>query len=164
MTTFGQRLRAARLEACLTQTALGKAVGIQKSAISKYERDAVSGVTIDVVHRLAEALSIPPSDLYMVEEPDEPTAPDPDTTGVSPLGKRIMYRREWLRMSQSELALKVGLTDRADISEIETGANRVPVDKVRVFAEALRVPVSELLDCNNAEWATFCKVWKLLNE
>lgn len=246
MSTFGQRLRAARLEAGMTLQEVADAVGVKNSTVCRYEQDEIRNRKAPVVKAFAEVLSIRVSDLeacgtksakevctaqvlsenlkqllkdtgktmsnvskdlgisfttisdwvngrkyprpenldrlsgyfgvpvtwlisleepaaYQTDDPEEPAEPR-DPTGVSPLGKRIMYRREWLRMSQSELALMTGLPNRESVAKIESGKNQIPVDKVRAFADALKVPVHELIDCNDAEWATFCKVWKLLNE
>ena len=164
MSAFGQRLRAARLSARLTQEQLGVLIGVQKSAISKYERNMIHGITTETVSQLASALNVPVSYLLSEAESEKDEGLKwTDFMGTAPIGERIMHRREWLCMSQTELALEVGLTDRSSISKIETGENHIPVDKVKAYAQALRVTMPELVGCSTTEWSTFCRVWKLLN-
>lgn len=169
--TTGQRIKARREELGISVDWLAEQIGRRRSTVYRYENSEVADIPSKVFQKIADCLETTPSSLLgwydtpvvRTDGSEEPAEPR-DPTGVSPLGKRIMYRREWLRMSQSELALITGLPDRESVAKIESGKNQIPVDKVRAFADALKVPVHELIDCNDAEWATFCKVWKLLNE
>lgn len=56
------------------------------------------------------------------------------------IGNRIKERRELLKMSQEELARKVGYTSRTTIVKIEKGENMLRQSKLLSFAKAL--------DCN----------------
>lgn len=56
-TTLGTRLRAARLEAGLSQAALSERTGIVQQAISRYE-SGTSTPSVDTLVRLADALSV----------------------------------------------------------------------------------------------------------
>lgn len=159
---LGKRIRAARLRSRLTQAQLSDLTGVQKSAISKYERGVIFGISGDTITRLAKALDVPVSELFSSES-EVVAERTYDRTGQAPIGERIMHRREWLRMSQSELALEVGLTDRSSISKIETGENHIPVGSVQVYAKALRTTAHELVGCTTVEWSVFCHVWQLLN-
>ena len=58
---------------------------------------------------------------------------------MAEIGKRIKLRRESLRMTQKELATKIGYNDKSTIAKIENGVNGVPRNKVAAFAEALDV-------------------------
>lgn len=55
------------------------------------------------------------------------------------IGEKIRLRREELGMSQDELAKKCGYASRVSVSKIESGQRDVPMDKVELFARALRV-------------------------
>lgn len=53
------------------------------------------------------------------------------------VGKRIQERRTELRMTQEELAKKVGYKSRSAIAKIETGNSDLPQTKVIDIAKAL---------------------------
>lgn len=65
------------------------------------------------------------------------------------IGKRIRYYREALNMTQEEVARKVGYDNanpRSTISKIERGKSDIPQSKVRLFADAFGITVSELVN------------------
>lgn len=66
-------------------------------------------------------------------------------------GLRIKNRRLELNMSQLELALKVGYTDRSAIAKIETGVNDITVTKFVEIAAALDTTPSALLGWDDDE-------------
>lgn len=53
------------------------------------------------------------------------------------LGKRIKQRREYLKMSQENLAQKLGYKSRSSINKIELGLNDISQSKIMEFAKAL---------------------------
>ena len=53
------------------------------------------------------------------------------------IGERIKYRRELLKMSQEELAHKVGYKSRSSINKIEIDGRGLPQSKVVAIANAL---------------------------
>lgn len=61
-TTFAANLRAARARAALSQTALGRLIGIGQGAITKWERGEIAP-TVDQVIKLATALGTTPAEL-----------------------------------------------------------------------------------------------------
>nr|WP_315458017.1 helix-turn-helix transcriptional regulator [uncultured Sphingorhabdus sp.] len=61
------------------------------------------------------------------------------------LGARISTRRSELKLSQADLAERVGLS-RGSVANVEAGRQRLPLHQVYRFLEALRLPdVSDLL-------------------
>ncbi len=67
----------------------------------------------------------------------------------SKIGKKIKYYREENKMTQQELADKIGVTYEM-VSRYERGVNE-PYKKLNIIAKALNVDVSELLqEVNNA--------------
>lgn len=60
------------------------------------------------------------------------------------LGVRIRLAREAANMSQDRLAELAGLT-RVSISHIETGTHALVVDRLWMIADAVRVPVGQLI-------------------
>lgn len=73
--TTGERIKALRIQHGMTQEELGAKVGVQKSAIYKYETGLVVNLKRSVIEKLAKALDVKPSYLMGMSE-DEP-APIP---------------------------------------------------------------------------------------
>jgi transcriptional regulator with XRE-family HTH domain len=68
---LGQKIREARLAKNLTQEELGKIVGLQKSAIAKYENGRVVNIKRSTLQKLAKALDLRGSDLIIESNPKE---------------------------------------------------------------------------------------------
>ena len=68
---LGEKIRNARLAKKLTQEELGKLVGVQKSAIAKYENGRVVNIKIRTMQKLAKALDIRGEDLIIESNPEE---------------------------------------------------------------------------------------------
>lgn len=60
-------------------------------------------------------------------------------------GKRVKELRKKRKMTQTELALKVGYADKTVISKIENGLINIPLYKLQDFAEALNTSGSYLI-------------------
>jgi transcriptional regulator with XRE-family HTH domain len=68
---IGQKIKEARIEKGLTQEELGKMVGLQKSAIAKYENGRVVNIKRSTLQKLALALDLRGSDLIIDNDPKE---------------------------------------------------------------------------------------------
>ena len=68
---IGQKIKKARLERGLTQQELGNMVGVQKSAIAKYESGRVVNIKRSTLQKIAGALNIRPSELLFNESPKD---------------------------------------------------------------------------------------------
>lgn len=68
---IGQKIKKARLERGLTQQELGDIIGVQKSAIAKYESGRVVNIKRSTLQKIAKALNIRPSELIFSESPKE---------------------------------------------------------------------------------------------
>ena len=68
---IGQKIRKARLERGMTQQELGAIVGVQKSAIAKYENGKVVNIKRSTLQKIASALNIRPSELIFTESPKD---------------------------------------------------------------------------------------------
>lgn len=71
MDNIGQLIKDARIAKGLTQEELGKLVGVQKSAIAKYENGRVVNIKRSTLQGLAKALDLKGSDLIMVSNAKE---------------------------------------------------------------------------------------------
>jgi transcriptional regulator with XRE-family HTH domain len=68
---IGQKIRHARISKGLTQEELGNLVGLQKSAIAKYENGRVVNIKRSTLQKLAQALDLRGSDLIIEADPKE---------------------------------------------------------------------------------------------
>lgn len=68
---IGKLIKEARLAKGLTQEQLGKLVGVQKSAIAKYENGRVVNIKRSTLQGLAVALGLKGSDLIIESNPKE---------------------------------------------------------------------------------------------
>lgn len=62
------------------------------------------------------------------------------------IGVRIKTRRTQLKMSQRELANKMGYSNHSTIARIESGKVDIPQSKIVQFADALRTSVAYLME------------------
>ncbi len=68
---IGQKIKQARIAKGLTQEELGNLVGLQKSAIAKYENGRVVNIKRSTLQKLAKALGLRGSDLVIEADPKE---------------------------------------------------------------------------------------------
>lgn len=60
---IGARIKAARMAKGMTQEELGEILGVQKSAIAKYENGRVVNIKRSQLKKISEVLNIPPMEL-----------------------------------------------------------------------------------------------------
>lgn len=65
---IGSKIKSARILKGLTQEELGKHLGVQKSAIAKYENGRVVNIKRSTLQKIAEVLEIRPSELIFDEQ------------------------------------------------------------------------------------------------
>lgn len=68
---IGQKIREARILKGMTQEELGNMIGLQKSAIAKYENGRVVNIKRSTLQKLAQALDLRGSDLIIEANPKE---------------------------------------------------------------------------------------------
>lgn len=68
---IGQKIKKARIEMGLTQQELGDIVGVQKSAIAKYENGRVVNIKRSTMQKIASALNMRPSEMIFENSPEE---------------------------------------------------------------------------------------------
>lgn len=65
---IGEKIRAARQAKGMTQEELGGILGVQKSAIAKYESGRVVNIKRSTLKKISDVLDIPPFELIFDEE------------------------------------------------------------------------------------------------
>ena len=98
----GAKIKAARIEKRMTQEELGKAIGVQKSAIAKYENGRVVNIKRSVLKKISDVLDIPPIELIF-EDKKNPATMD----GMSENRKKLMHFVEDVPEEKAEMLLKV---------------------------------------------------------
>lgn len=68
---IGQKIKEARNRKKLTQQELGELIGVQKSAIAKYESGRVVNIKRSTLQKIASALDIRPSELIFESSPKD---------------------------------------------------------------------------------------------
>lgn len=69
---IGAKIKAARLEKKMTQEELGNLIGVQKSAIAKYENGRVVNIKRSTLKKISDILDIRPSELIFEEIQKDP--------------------------------------------------------------------------------------------
>ena len=66
---IGQKIRAARMAKGMTQTELGEILGVQTSAVAKYENGRIVNIKRSTLKKISDVLGIPPYELVFEEKP-----------------------------------------------------------------------------------------------
>lgn len=77
------------------------------------------------------------------------------------LGENIKRARMMAKISQEELAKRLGYKSRSTIAKIESGENDLTQRKVAAFAKALNVPIDFLMDGNTEKPRADILVYKI---
>lgn len=77
--------------------------------------------------------------------------------------ENIRIYRNAAGMTQTELALKLGYTDRSSIAKIETNKMNVTVEQLEKIADVLGVPPVDLLCWNDNGAAEITAIYSQLN-
>lgn len=103
----GALIKKARLERGLTQEELGNLVGVQKSAIAKYESGRVVNIKRSTLQKLAQALCLKPSSLVGDAEHVQKGKPTADDDGLSDDMKQLIEKIKTLPADKVEMLLQV---------------------------------------------------------
>ena len=92
---IGQKIKQARIAKGLTQEELGNLVGLQKSAIAKYENGRVVNIKRSTLQKLAQALDLRGSDLIIEADP----------VGAAELSARVLMDGELMEVIEKYYTL-----------------------------------------------------------
>jgi len=144
---FGESVRGARQRAHLSKSAVARAVGIDRSAITRIER-GVQAPKFSTLLRLARTLDSTPAELLAAIGPAEPMPLSND--GVAPdrpakrFGENLRLARAGAGVSQADLALDAP-TDWSLLSGYETGKRAPNLRSILKLAHSLGVSPAALL-------------------
>ena len=69
--TMGDRIKMLREKNGMTQEELGEILGVQKSAIRKYEKGSVENIKRTSIKKMAELFNVSPAYLMCFDEPEQ---------------------------------------------------------------------------------------------
>ena len=106
--TVGEKIRARRIQLGMTMDDLGKAIGVQRSAVNKYEKGTVE-LTASKIAALARALDVPV--FYLLDDDPE----DVDQARLEALHQDprlgLLFDRS-RRMSHEDVEFMLQMADR----------------------------------------------------
>lgn len=76
---IGAKIKEARLAKGMTQEELGEILGVQKSAIAKYENGRIVNIKRSTLKKISDVLEIPPFELVF-DATEKPTDQDDELT------------------------------------------------------------------------------------
>lgn len=68
--TIGEKIKARRIELGMTTEELGRMIGVQRSAVTKYEKDKID-IKSKQLQEIAKALDVPAVSLLADNDPDQ---------------------------------------------------------------------------------------------
>jgi len=98
--TFGQKLRALRRVASITQRRLAERVGVDFSYISKLENDRLPPPAADTILKICEVLGIPPEEL-LAHSGKIPVQVQ-QSIGSSPAAIQFLRNAQEMKLSEAE--------------------------------------------------------------
>lgn len=100
---IGAKIRNARLSKGLTQEELGDILGVQKSAIAKYENGRVVNIKRSTLKKISDVLGIPPYELVYEQGKENP----PEDPKITEGRKKLLEFANSVPESKIDLVLRV---------------------------------------------------------
>lgn len=100
---IGVKIKTARQAKGMTQEELGDILGVQKSAIAKYENGRVVNIKRSTLKKISDVLDIPPFELVFDEVKKKPTEDDELSENI----KQLVDFAKSVPEDKVELVLKV---------------------------------------------------------
>lgn len=151
VTDFADRLQTALDNKGWRAVDLCRETDTPKSMLSFY----LSGKAeprADRLHVIAQALEVSEPWLLGYDEPQAAPSEAPESAPLEwainrnrEFGERIKARRDELKLTQAELAARMGYTSKSTINKIELGINDIPLSRLAQFAQILGVSEPWLL-------------------
>lgn len=138
--TFGQRLRALRLEAGQTQDEFAARIGLSKQILSRLEKGQQMP-KLDQVQDYAEKLGLP-VECLLGEDPQEAVIDALSTKKREPFYKIFIEVTEQLGLDIPGIVRVTGLTDRQVRLIITRRVKEAPLGLALQLSETLNVPLS----------------------
>lgn len=148
MGIVNENIKKYRLKKGLTLEALAELVGTSKQTIQRYESGVIGNIPSDKIEKISEILTVSPAILMGWERELNEQEKEENNTEIA---QKIKERREYLNLSQEDLANKLGYKSRSSINKIEMGLSDIPFSKIKDFAKALETTPAHLMGWTEEE-------------
>lgn len=106
--SIGAKIRAARIAKNMTQEELGEILGVQRSAVAKYENGRVVNIKRSTLKKISDVLDIPPFELIYNEEAGaKKKSATHDDSGLSESKKQLLALAEQCSEEDAEKLLQM---------------------------------------------------------
>ena len=106
--SIGAKIRAARIAKNMTQEELGEILGVQRSAVAKYENGRVVNIKRSILKKISDVLDIPPYELiYNGEAEANKNAATVTGSGMSESKKQLLALAEQCSEEDAEKLLQM---------------------------------------------------------
>lgn len=137
---IGRRIKQRREALGMTQEELGAALHLNKSSIQRYESGQIKTIKLPIVYAIAEKLDVDP--LWLAGKTD---ITEQSKAPFETIGARIRSRREYLGMTQDELAQRLGYKSRSSVNKIELDSRNLTQKHIKTIADALETTPSFIM-------------------
>ena len=134
---MAERIKEKRIELGLTQEELGEKLGLQKSAIAKYENGRVENIKRSVIADMAKIFNCSPTYLMGFDEPSSSTL-EPKQNTVEKVKAICKKRKIPIARLERELGFSNGY-----IRGLREG--KFPADRLKAISDYLNVSIEYLL-------------------
>lgn len=155
---LGQIIREARKAKGLTQEELGRMLGIEKSAVAKYENGRVINIKRATLQKLSEILDISPAELIAgseVEDTPENQGSENDNRSIFAKNLRAYMVRSGKSRREVSQALGVSYYTFTDWYK---GKKYPRIDKIQALADYFGISKSDLVEENDNSVLVSCGV------
>ena len=145
----GQRIRQARMEKQMTQEELGHLLGVEKSAIAKYENGRIVNLKQNTLKLISEILDIPASELITKDNIDPLSKKvNTDSRGYFVSNLRFYMAKEG--KTRKDVSESIGV-NYSTFSEWCNGRKYPRIEKLELLADYFGITVSELVGFTGTE-------------
>lgn len=130
---FGLAMKCKRIEKRYSQQKLADLVGTTKQSISNYEKGNYFP-SDETLKKIKEILGL---DVELSTDNNKDKEKVKIELDIDDYGMLLQIRRIFLKMTQTQVAKKIGVIDRANISRYETGKMLPSTEKREKLAEVL---------------------------
>ena len=103
----GAKIRAARIAKNMTQEELGEILGVQRSAVAKYENGRVVNIKRSTLKKISDVLDIPPFELIYNEEAQKKKSATVNSSGISKAKQQLLALAEDCSEDDAERLLEL---------------------------------------------------------
>ncbi len=148
--SMAENIRTLRLKHGMTQEELGKHLGVQKSAIRKYESGMVKNIPISSIQKMAVLFNVRPSYLMGFDDSSQIEEPSLEKSTSHPPKNYEIFKKNLFQYCKRMALSPVQVFERIGIpsSEYEkwSSENYPSMDSIQKLAKLFHVPIEHLTE------------------